>query len=79
LAIRRIPDAEIWIISRMGEQLCILKFAERCSWWNVYGGHRMGHRSTEYREEYEQNEVKQNRPLPVSTEVNKKNLLKRSF
>jgi len=46
---------------------------------NVYGGHRMGHRITEYREEYEQNEVEQNRPLLVSTEVNKKYLLKRSF
>jgi len=37
----------------------------------------MGHRITEYREEYEQNEVEQNRPLLVSTEVNKKYLLKR--
>jgi len=38
---------------------------------NVYGGHRMGHRSKEYRKEYEQNAVEQNRPLLVSAEVNK--------
>jgi hypothetical protein len=42
----------------------------------VYGGHRMEHRSTEYREEYEQNKVEQNTPLLISTEVNKKILLK---
>lgn len=35
----------------------------------MYGGHRMGHKSTEYREECEQNEVEQNRPLLVSREV----------
>lgn len=38
---------------------------------NVYGGHRVGHRSTEYGEEYEQNEVEQNRPLLVNREVTK--------
>jgi hypothetical protein len=42
----------------------------------VYGGHRMGHRSTEYREEYEQNEMEQYRSLLVSTQVIKKILIK---
>jgi hypothetical protein len=36
----------------------------------------MGHRSTECREEYEQNAMEQNRPLLVSREVNKRILVK---
>jgi hypothetical protein len=43
---------------------------------NVYGGHRMEHKSTEYREEYEENAMEQNRPLLVSTEVSRKILIK---
>jgi len=38
---------------------------------NVYGGHRVGHRSAEYGEEHELNEVEQNRSLLVSREVTK--------